>query len=58
MEESIVGHEMTIYSYEKINEIASLTHVNVVVVDSPPPPSFGHNKIGIKNGKNSVKVRV
>jgi hypothetical protein len=36
MEESIVGHEMTIYSYEKINEIASLTHVNVVVVDPSP----------------------
>lgn len=52
-----MGHEMTIYSYGKINEIGSLTRVNVVVVDTPPP-SFGHKKIGIKNGKNVVKLRV
>lgn len=51
-----MGQEVTIYSYEKINENESLTHVNVVVIDPPPPPSFRYKEISIKNCKNAIKV--
>jgi hypothetical protein len=41
----IMGYEVTIYSYEKINVNASLTHVNLVVIDTY---SFGYRIIVIK----------
>jgi hypothetical protein len=48
-----LGHEIKVYSYEKIHVNESLTHVNVVVVE---PPFFGHTIVSIKNGKIVVKV--